>query len=115
MNSLMTIYYKKNSQQIHITKRDSLQKMYIDKGIKDVIVHGDSLAECSPNLKKIYIPSSVNIIGEETLDFVGNSTKMVKKEENIFKGLIGVTIVTQKDSYAEKYAQKYNIKYEILE
>lgn len=115
MNSLMTIYYKKNSQQIHITKRDSLQKMYIDKGIKDVIVHGDSLAECSPNLKKIYIPSSVNIIGEETLDFVGNSTKMVKKEENIFKGLIGVTIVTQKDSYAEEYAQKYNIKYEILE
>lgn len=118
MNSLITIYYKGNNpiRLNNINKRNNLQKMYIDKGAEGVILDfGDSLSECSPNLKKIYIPSSVNIIGESSFESSGDSVEFVKKEKNIFEGMNGVTIVTQEGSYAEKYAKKYNIKYETLE
>lgn len=115
MTSLTTIYYKSICGQIPITQRDSLQKIFINNGVKDILITRGTLLKCSPNLQKVYIPSSVKIIGEENLELTEKGTILSKKEKNIFKGLMNVTIVTQKDSYAEKYAQKYNIKYEILE
>lgn len=115
MTSLTTIYYKSICGQIPITQRDSLQKIFINNGVKDILITRGTLLKCSPNLQKVYIPSSVKIIGEENLELTEKGTILSQKEKNIFKGLMNVTIVTQKDSYAEKYAQKYNIKYEILE
>jgi|GEM_PF-3063962 len=115
MTSLTTIYYKSICGQIPITQRDSLQKIFINNGVKDILITRGTLLKCSPNLQKVYIPSSVKIIGEENLELTEKGTILSKKEKNIFKGLMNVTIVTQKNSYAENYAKKYNIKCEILD
>lgn len=115
MTSLTTIYYKSICGQIPITQRDSLQKIFINNGVKDILITRGTLLKCSPNLQKVYIPSSVKIIGEENLELTEKGTILSKKEKNIFKGLMNVNIVTQKNSYAENYAKKYNIKCEILD
>ena len=82
-----------------------MQKIFINNGVKDILITRGTLLKCSPNLQKVYIPSSVKIIGEENLELTEKGTILSKKEKNIFKRF-GMYLLNRKNRKKHEKAVK---------